>query len=77
MQYFIIENQKRSDGVINTTTTARSGFASALSYYHDRYSKMVVTELYTSVSLMLCDEDLNVIEHATIATQYQPEEIAE
>lgn len=73
MQYFIIENQKRSDGVINTTTTVRSGFASALSYYHDRYSKMVVTELYTGVSLMLVDEDLNVVEHATIETQYKPE----
>lgn len=73
MQYFISENQKRPDGVINTSTTARSGFASALSYYHDRYSKMVMTELYTSVSLMLVDEDLNVVEHATIETQYKPE----
>ena len=72
--YYIIEHQTRPDGVVNTSETARSTFASALSYYHERYSKMVMTDLYTSVSIMLVDDDLNVIQHDTIATQYKPVE---
>ena len=68
--YYIIEHQTRPDGVVNIFETARATFASALSYYHERYSKMVMTELYTSVSLMLVDADLNVVQHDTIATQY-------
>lgn len=72
--YYIIENQRNAEGTINTSTIARSSFASALSYYHERYSKMVVTELFVSVSLLLCDADLNVIEHATIETQYKTAE---
>lgn len=63
---YIIETQARPDGIINISTTQRSSFASALSYYHDRYSKMAVTELYTSVSLMLVDQDLTVIQQDTI-----------
>lgn len=71
--YFIIENQTRPDGVINTTTTAKQSFASALSYYHERYSKMVMTELYPSVSLLLVDANLEVIQHDTIETLYKAE----
>lgn len=70
--YYIIEHQTRPDGIINTSETSRQTFASALSYYHERYSKMVLTELYQTVSLLLVDENLNRIEHATIQTQYQP-----
>lgn len=66
MNYYIIETQARPDGIINISTTQRSSFATALSYYHDRYSKMAVTELYTSVSLMLVDQDLTVIQQDTI-----------
>ena len=69
--YFIIENQTRPDGLVNTTTTAKQTFASALSYYHDRFSKMVMTELYKSVSLLLVDANLEVIQHDTIETQYK------
>lgn len=71
--FFVIENQTRPDGVVNTTTTVKQSFASALSYYHERYSKMVMTELYTSVSIMLVDADLNVEQHDTISTQYHAE----
>lgn len=71
--YYIIENQHRPDGQINNTVTARQTFASALSLYHERISKMVVTDLYTKVSVMLTDEDLNVIEHKVIDTLYQAE----
>lgn len=72
MKYYIIEHQKRPDGEINVSETARSSYASALSYYHERCSKMLMTDLYILVSLMLVDEDLNVLEKDLIATQYVP-----
>lgn len=68
--YFIIENQKRDDGVVNTSTVSRENLNSALSYYHERFSKMSMTELYTSVALLLCDENLNKVDHAIIKTMY-------
>lgn len=74
MAYYVIENQIRADGVINTSTTARQSFASGLSMYYDRCSKMVMTELYPKVAVMLCDAELNVIEHKVIETQWHPEE---
>lgn len=70
MTYFIIENDHRPDGIINTSTVGKQTFASALSHYHDRYSKMVMTDIYKSVSIMLVDENLNVIQKDTIQTQY-------
>jgi len=78
MAYYVIENQIRADGAVNTSTTARSSFASGLSLYYDRCAKMVMTELYPKVAVMLTDEELNVIEHQVIETQYkEPEEEAE
>ena len=74
MAYYVIENQIRADGVINTSTTARQSFASGLSMYYDRCSKMGVTELYPKVAVMLTDAELNVIEHQVITTQWHPEE---
>ena len=71
--FFVIEHQTRPDGTINVSETSRSTLATALSHYHDRYSKMCVTDLYTSVSLMLVDENLNVIQHDTIRTLYTEE----
>ena len=68
--YFIVENHTNPDGTVNTETVVRQTFASGLSYYHERYSKMVMTELYTSVSIMMVDADLNVIQRDTIDTQY-------
>lgn len=69
--YYIIEHQKRVDGEINVSEVRRSSFASALSYYHERYSKMVMNTEFISVSIMLVDEDLNVIQKDTIETQYK------
>ncbi len=78
MAHYVIENQIRADGAVNNTVTARSSFASGLSLYYDRCSKMVMTELYPKVAVMLTDEELNVIEHQVIETQYKaPEEEAE
>ncbi len=75
MAHYVIENQIRADGAVNNTVTARSSFASGLSLYYDRCAKMVMTELYPKVAVMLTDEELNVIEHKVIETQYKaPEE---
>lgn len=69
--YYIVEHQKRVDGEINVSEVRRSSFASALSYYHERYSKMVMNTEFISVSIMLVDEDLNVIQKDIIETQYK------
>lgn len=61
--YFIIEFDCRPDNVINTNTTVRASFASALSLYYDRCSKMVMDTSFVSVSVALVDKDLNIIEH--------------
>lgn len=71
MTYYVIETQTRPDGLVNQTTTSRQNMASALSLYHERYSKMVMTELYTSVALMVADQNLKVIERGVVATQYK------
>ena len=71
--YYVIETQTRPDGIVNITTTGRTSFASALSLYHDRYSKMCVNTDFTSVGLSLCDADLNVIQHDVVETQYKAE----
>lgn len=75
MTYFVIENQIRADGIVNTSTTARSSFASGLSLWHDRCSKACLTELYPSVAVMLVDENLNVLrpkknDSAVVETSY-------
>lgn len=72
--YFIVENHINPNGTVNTETVARQTFASALSFYHERYSKMVMTELYPKVAIMLCDADLNVVQHDIIDTQYKADE---
>jgi len=71
--YFIIENQVRPDGVVNTTTTSRTSFAMALSLYHERYSKMCVNESFVKVGMLLCDETLEVIQHDVVETLYKAE----
>lgn len=72
--YYIIENQVRPDGVVNTTTTARTTLALALSFYYDRQSKMVVSTGFVSVHLMLTNERLDVIKKDDVQTLYQPSE---
>lgn len=76
-KYFIIENQIRPDGEVNTSEVARSTFSSALSYYYERCSKMVATNLYTSVHIMLVDERLAVIKRDDLQTAYVANESEE
>lgn len=59
--YTIIENQVRPDGIINNIKENRSSFATAMSFYYDRASKMSVTDLYTKVYLLVLDDQLNPV----------------
>lgn len=68
--YYVIEHQIRLDGVVNVSETSRASFSSALSYYYERCSKMVVTDTYKSVHVMLVDEKLEVIKKDDLATMY-------
>lgn len=72
--FYIIENQHRPDGIINNTVTTRQTFASALSFYHDRFSKMVVSEQFTEVNLLLTDDQLHVIQQDDVTTLYHAAE---
>lgn len=63
---YIIEHQKRKDGVVNTTEVGRSTYELGVSYYYERLSKMVVNQEFDSVSLMFVDEELNVFMKETI-----------
>lgn len=63
--YFVIEHNKRDDGIVNTTETARSSFSMGLSLFFERCSKAAASKEYVKSAVMLVDEDLNEIEHRT------------
>lgn len=71
--FYIIENQFRPDGVVNSSTTGRSTLQLAQSYFYDRVSKMLVTENYTKVAIILVDSELNYYERKVVETAYVPE----
>lgn len=57
--YYIYEHQHRQDGEINVIPAVnRTTFSGALSYFHERCSKMVVNEQFTCVDVLLVDEYL-------------------
>lgn len=70
--YYIIEHDVRPDSIVNTTETGRTTFASALAFYYDRMSKLVVSVDFTSAHLMLVEEDLTVLKQDHINTLYEP-----
>lgn len=71
--YYIIEHDIRPDGVVNTSETGRTTFASALSFYYDRMSKLVMNTDFTSAHLMLVEEKLSVVKNDDVETLYQAE----
>lgn len=75
--YYVIEHQKRPDGIVNVSETARSTYEMGQSYYHERLSKMIVNRDFVSVALMFVDEDLNIFANETIKTLYEAPEIQE
>jgi len=70
MYYFIMELQKRPDGIVNSTLTTRSSLATGLSYYYDRASKAVTSQQFTGVTLILADENGDILENKFLETQY-------
>lgn len=71
--YYIIEHDIRPDGIVNTSETGRTTFASALSFYYDRMSKLVMNTDFTSAHLMLVEENLSVVKNDDVETLYQAE----
>lgn len=72
--YTILENQIRPDGVVNSIKETRNTFATAISFFYERCSKMSVTELYKKIYITVMDEALNVIDHKEIDTLYKADE---
>ena len=68
--FYIIEHDIKPDGTVNVSEVGRSTESMAKSYYYERYSKMLVTETFKKVALMLVDENLTIYEHSVITTQY-------
>ena len=77
MYTFLTDLDKRPDGIINSTVTTRSSFATGLALYYDRASKAVTSTQFTGVALTLTDEDGNIIENKRFDTLYEPEEVSE
>lgn len=61
--FYIIENQIRPDGIVNTKTEARSNEKLAWSYFYERCGKMSANDQFDAVGIMLTDAYLNCIEH--------------
>lgn len=70
MYYFVTELQKRPDGIVNSTITARSSLATGLSYYYDRASKAVASQQFTGVALTLQDENGGIVKNKFFETSY-------
>lgn len=78
MYTFLTELDKRPDGLINSSVTARSSLATGLALYYDRASKAVTSTQFTGIALTLTDEDGNIIENRRFDTLYEePEEVTE
>ena len=73
MHTFLTELQKRPDGIVNSSVTARSSLATGLALYYDRASKAVTSTQFTGIALNLTDEDGNIIENRHFDTLYEPE----
>lgn len=74
MYYFVTELQKRPDGIINSTITARSSLALGLALYYQRAAVAVTTTDYLGVALTLQDEDGNIVLNEHFDTQYKEAE---
>lgn len=71
MYTFLTELDKRPDGIINSSVTARSSLAMGLALYYDRASKAVTSTQFTGVALTLTDENGGIIENRYFETLYE------
>ena len=72
MYTFLTELQKRPDGIVNSTLTARSSLATGLAFYYQRAAVAVTSKDYQWVALTLQDEEGNIIENKLFDTLYEP-----
>lgn len=72
MTYFVTEYDKKPDGTVSNSNTARASLASALNLYYQRASIAVMTDAFTQVVLTLQDEDGTVLKNELFQTQYVP-----
>lgn len=70
MYTFLTELQKRPDGIINSSVTARSSLALGLALYYQRAASAVTSEQFTGVTLTLQDADGTIYEHKSFETLY-------
>ena len=70
MYTFLTELQKRPDGIVNSTVTARSSLATGLALYYDRASKAVTSTQFTGVVLTLINENGDILENKFFETMY-------
>lgn len=73
MYTFLTELQKRPDGIVNSSVTARSSVALGLALYYQRAASAVTSTQFTGVALTLQDADGNIIENKHFDTLYQAE----
>lgn len=73
MYYFVTELQNRPDGLVNSTITSRSSLATGLALWYSRAAAAVTTTDFTSVALMLQDQNGNVVMNQNFETQYVAE----
>ena len=71
MYTFLTELDKRPDGIINSSVTARSSLAMGLALYYDRASKAVTSTQFTGVALTLTNENGDILENKFFETLYE------
>lgn len=74
MRGFLVELDNRPDGVTNQSINSYSTMAVALSTYYQRCAVAVTSTQFTSVFLMVMDQEGNVYEQRNIPTLYEPSE---
>lgn len=73
MKTFLIELQKRPDGVVNQTITSYSTKQVTLATFHQRAAAALGSTQFLSVTLIVIDELGNVLENENFETSYVPE----
>ena len=74
MRTFLIELQKRPDGVVNSSINSYSTEAVTRATFHQRVAAALTSTQFVSVYLLVIDEQGGVIESQFVETQYQPPE---
>lgn len=72
--YYIIEHNKRKDGIVNVAETGRATMETALSFYFERLSKCAGNASFVFSSVALVTEDLTILKRETVYSEYQTSE---